>query len=202
MFSDAVLTKPRHFQFIQSIAPNARLCTTLDEIAAGGGHLISYGTGVIVPADILARWRWRYNFHGAPPSYPGRDPHHWACYDGARTYGATAHVMTPSVDAGDIVGTLTFGVPKDCTPAMYLDHGERASRMLAAALMPLMLGCGVPPNGEIWSGTKRRRADVLALIATEPRGNLERYQRQEAFSSFSIPSTRSPQYRRTRSSER
>ncbi len=181
---DAILTKPRHFDFLRAHAPRARLVTTMDEIADGGDRLIAYATGVIVPTEVLARWSWCYNFHPAPPSYPGRDPHHWACYDGARVYGATAHVMSPKVDEGEIVGALLMGMPKDCTPAMYHETAERCAAQLFAALAPLMLDCGVPPNGMTWSGIKRCRADAVAMARMTGGSEFEAYRRDEAFGAF------------------
>jgi len=184
---DAILSKPRHFEMLRASAPNARLCTDLDEIRDGGDHLICYGTGVIVPSEVLNLWRWRYNFHAAPPAYPGRDPHHWASYDNARVYGATAHVMTAKVDDGPIVGTLLMGVTKDSTPKMLLQCGERCAASLFAALAPLMLDCGVPPNGACWSGTKRSRSDLLALLSTPPSSELDALLREVAFDGFRLP---------------
>src|SRR5207245_6682120 len=83
--------------------------------------LISFGTSVIVPATLLARLiKPAYNLHAASPEFPGRDPHHFAAYLGAKTYGATLHLMTERVDDGPIVAVEMFQVAPDATPASLL----------------------------------------------------------------------------------
>ena len=42
---------------------------------------------------------------------PGWAPAHFAVYERARVFGATAHLMTERVDAGPIIGTESFIVP-------------------------------------------------------------------------------------------
>ena len=45
--------------------------------------LLSFGTNIIVPDWILKKRNLTaLNVHSAPPEYPGRDPHHFAVYDG------------------------------------------------------------------------------------------------------------------------
>ncbi|MSO72748.1 MAG: hypothetical protein EXQ84_03955 [Rhodospirillaceae bacterium] len=67
-------------------------------------RLISFGSGVIVPAAVLARLSGTaYNFHPGPPAYPGIFPSVFALYDGATRFGVTLHEMKPEVDSGPIV---------------------------------------------------------------------------------------------------
>jgi len=53
--------------------------------ASGSGRLlVSFSTGVVVPAELIAAFpAGAYNVHAASPDYPGRDPHHFAVYEGA-----------------------------------------------------------------------------------------------------------------------
>jgi methionyl-tRNA formyltransferase len=75
-------------------------------------RLVAFTTGVIVPARILnALGHGAYNFHPGSPDYPGWAPAHFALYDGAASFGATAHVMETSVDCGAIVGVESFEIP-------------------------------------------------------------------------------------------
>ena len=75
-------------------------------------RLVSFTTGVIVPERILDVLGYgAYNFHPGPPDYPGWAPAHFALYDGAKGFGATAHVMDPRVDCGAIVGVEMFDIP-------------------------------------------------------------------------------------------
>ena len=76
-------------------------------------RLIAFLTPVIVPPSILDRLGFgAYNFHPGPPDYPGFVPSHFATYDGAAGFGATAHVMVAQVDAGPIVGVELFDIPR------------------------------------------------------------------------------------------
>ncbi len=91
--------------------------TTDDLLALDPGtlhhsRLLAFTSGTIVPAQILnALGHGAYNFHPGSPEYPGWAPAHFALYEGAKRFGATAHVMAERVDAGPIIGTETFNVP-------------------------------------------------------------------------------------------
>jgi methionyl-tRNA formyltransferase len=53
------------------------------------------------------------NFHPAPPDYPGRGGASLALFDGATSYGATAHRIAPAVDSGPIVAVKRFPIEPD-----------------------------------------------------------------------------------------
>src|SRR5690242_7992903 len=75
-------------------------------------RLVAFTSGVVVPGAVLAALgHGAYNFHPGPPDYPGWAPAHFALYEGARTFGATAHVMAARVDSGPIVGVEPFDIP-------------------------------------------------------------------------------------------
>ncbi|QOZ32907.1 methionyl-tRNA formyltransferase [Bradyrhizobium sp. CCBAU 53421] len=95
-----------------------RCAVTAEDLAAiepevlREARLLAFTTSVIVPESILAALgHGAYNFHPGPPQYPGWAPAHFAFYDGARTFGATAHVMAARVDSGPIVGVEPFIIP-------------------------------------------------------------------------------------------
>ncbi len=97
-----------------------RFALTADDLEAidpqslGHARLIAFTTGVIVPPRILnALGHGAYNFHPGPPDYPGWAPAHFALYEHATTFGATAHLMTERVDSGAIIGTETFIIPNN-----------------------------------------------------------------------------------------
>jgi len=78
------------------------------------GRLVSFTSGVIVPGGMLRQLgHGAYNFHPGPPQYPGWAPAHFALYDNARTFGATAHAMVARVDSGPIVGVEPFEIPEN-----------------------------------------------------------------------------------------
>src|SRR5579871_1958469 len=79
-------------------------------------RLIAFATPVIVPKSILDRIGYgAVNFHPGPPSYPGWAPAHFALYDQAGEFGATAHLMVEKVDAGPIVDLTLFPIPLGAT---------------------------------------------------------------------------------------
>lgn len=55
-------------------------------------RLIGFVTDAVVPTRILKALGFgAYNFHSGPPHYPGWVPAHFAIYERAVTFGATAH---------------------------------------------------------------------------------------------------------------
>lgn len=84
----------------------------LDPATLRHSRLLAFTTGTIVPPQVLsALGHGAYNFHPGSPDYPGWAPAHFALYEGAKRFGATAHVMAERVDCGPIIGTETFDVP-------------------------------------------------------------------------------------------
>src|SRR5580692_10949401 len=85
----------------------------LDSDLLSRARLIAFVTAEIVPPSVLAALGYgAYNFHPGPPDYPGWAPAHFALYEGVRSFGATAHVMTKRVDSGPIVGFESFVIPE------------------------------------------------------------------------------------------
>jgi methionyl-tRNA formyltransferase len=75
-------------------------------------RLIAFVTPEIVSTSVLNRLGYgAINFHPGPPSYPGWAPSHFALYERAAEFGATAHVMVERVDAGPIIDLARFPVP-------------------------------------------------------------------------------------------
>ncbi len=129
-------------------------------------RLVAFTTGVIVPARILnALGYGAYNFHPGPADYPGWAPAHFALYDGARQFGATAHVMEARVDCGAIVGVESFEIP-DGLEVRGLEQMAfvrlaylfwRMSHDIACSAAPLP---GLPIT---WSGIKSTRQMYAAM---------------------------------------
>lgn len=144
-----------------------QLVRSLAELrAAVGTTLFSFSTSIIVPPDVLQRFDGAaYNLHAASPEYPGRDPHHWAVYDGAMRYGATLHQMTPRVDDGPISAVEWFEVGAGTTPVRLLAEANVAALRLLARVAPLLgrPGMLVPDPALRWTGVKHTRADFLAM---------------------------------------
>jgi methionyl-tRNA formyltransferase len=78
----------------------------------GRARLIAFVTPEIVSSSTLDRLGYgALNFHPGPPGYPGWAPAHFALYERATEFGATAHVMVERVDAGPIVDVARFPIP-------------------------------------------------------------------------------------------
>jgi methionyl-tRNA formyltransferase len=154
------------------LAIDVRVATCLDELERAAqapfDMLLSFGTSVIVPPGILGRYgSLPINLHAAPPSYPGRDPHHFAVYDGARTYGATLHFMLPRVDAGPIIDVELFDVGDAPAPIDLLERACAAGwvvlkRFFAAIVRDGLERINANPAYQ-WGPRKHTRADFRAL---------------------------------------
>jgi methionyl-tRNA formyltransferase len=128
--------------------------------------LISFGTSVIVPPTILQQsGLMAVNIHAASPRYPGRDPHHFAAFDGVSEYGATMHVMTRHVDAGPIIGVERFAVERDCLPVELLRRANEAGFTLLRRLCEALRSTGQLPQPipEQWGPHRYTRKEFLEL---------------------------------------
>ena len=142
----------------------------LDRLVTPESLLVCFSTGVIVPASVLDRLvHPGYNFHAASPDYPGRDAHHFAVYEGAKRYGATAHKLVASVDAGQIVGVEWFDVAPNTNPEELRGMGVGAALQLYRSLMPRMMReVELPDIGIAWGQRKRSRRDFHAMCRLDP----------------------------------
>jgi methionyl-tRNA formyltransferase len=96
-----------------SVGTSADLAALSADLLARA-RLIAFVTPEIVSQSILAGLGYgAFNFHPGPPSYPGWAPAHFALYQGATEFGATAHVMVEQVDAGPIIDVEMFPIPPD-----------------------------------------------------------------------------------------
>jgi methionyl-tRNA formyltransferase len=95
-------------------AGTAEDLAALDAAILRRSRLVAFSTPVIVPSELLRGLGYgAYNFHPGPPHYPGWAPAHFALYEQAHEFGATAHVMTERVDSGPIVDAALFPMPAD-----------------------------------------------------------------------------------------
>jgi methionyl-tRNA formyltransferase len=159
-------------------ALSIRCAVSIEDLNAIGpevlreARLVAFTSGVIVPRPLLAALgHGAYNFHPGPPEYPGWAPAHFALYEGARRFGATAHVMTKRVDSGPIVGVESFDIPeganvRDLEQIAFVRLAYlfwRLSRSIACESGPL------PTLPVAWTGTKstRRMYEKLCDIPSD-----------------------------------
>lgn len=163
-----------------------RRVDSLDELEAAFSDgpptvLLSFCTGVIVPARFLALpGLIALNIHSAPPTYPGRDPHHFASYEDAPDYGATLHFMVAAVDQGPIVRVSTEPVRPGMAPAELLAIGIRHGEKLGMECLQDLMRSGPPePDPTMkWAGRVRRRRDFLELCSIRPDISQEEFERR------------------------
>ena len=180
-----ILTTSQHVDWLHSVSPEAKITTVLQEIKGGGNTLLTFGTGIIVPIDIIERYTNAYNFHAASSEFPGRDAHHWAVYDGSKTFGAVAHYLTKWVDEGEIVATLNFGMNSGSSPQEFRQAAIKGIRGLLLSLLPNIWETrAVAPCGVNWSDVKRKRIDLINMCDMRNLLVLERERRQIAFQGF------------------
>lgn len=127
--------------------------------------LVSYATSHIVSAAVFKQIGGAYNIHAASPTYPGRDPHHFAIYYGETLYGATAHVMEERVDSGAIVDVEYFDVPEKITPDILLQMADNAAITLIKRFLPRAIcqSFPLPSKDIVWGTKKTTRKDFQAL---------------------------------------
>lgn len=170
-FGDQLRPLARSLGFGEAVCVNNASALQVAFDAGSPRVLLSFSTGVIVPAALLERpGLVAANVHGAPPSFPGRDPHHWAVYEGADRYGATLHYMVRAVDQGPVIAATLEPVPAQATPADLMAVGVRHGLELARRFLSELAASGAPPTdpGLAWSGRIRRRSDFLALCRIGP----------------------------------
>lgn len=142
------------------------LIAAVDSVDCSRARLVSFCSGLIVPAALLERFgHGAYNIHPGPPSFPGRHPESWGVYLAAPRFGATLHVMAPRVDEGAIIDTIWFDVADGVGQRLLAETAFKAALDLLLAWFARLVSedMALPPNGEAWHGRKWRRADLDAM---------------------------------------
>ncbi len=121
-------------------------------------RLISFCSSVIVRSEILNIFHGpSYNFHPGPPSYPGVHPAKFAIYDGAKRFGATAHIMKPEIDHGPLVGVDWFDISDDINSEALEEQAFTHLFKLFTILSPALVDIDkdLPILNQSWSGRRR-----------------------------------------------
>jgi methionyl-tRNA formyltransferase len=149
--------------FVTAVETREQLIETCQQPGAEHRRLIAYCTNVIVPAEALdAVMAPAYNFHPGPPEYPGACSAGFAIYEGARTFGVSAHEMAERVDAGEIVGVGEFDIPEN-TRFMDLELLAYGQLFQLFARLAPDLALSDEPLAKMdvaWGGRKTSKADA------------------------------------------
>lgn len=144
---------------LKAVSDRASLECAVSE-SPGTVRLIAFCTEVIVPSSVLECCdAGAYNFHPGPPEYPGIFPSCFAIYDGATSFGTTAHCMTAVVDGGGIVAVTRFDMPAGVDRLQLDSLSFEAVMTQFKGMVPRLidLSTELTPQGEEWSGPARTR---------------------------------------------
>ena len=134
-------------------------------------RLLCFCSGVLVPKAVLNRLNLEpYNIHPGSPNYPGICPEAFAVANGAKKFGATAHVITEKIDEGEIVATNSFSVPKNTDRLALASLAYNAAVELFATVASFVFENDgkMPRSGEKWQGNTNRQADYYTLLKEHP----------------------------------
>lgn len=134
----------------------------LTVVAQQGDRLVSFLSPFIVPKGILEKLQYNcFNFHPAPPSYPGYQPASFAIYEKAKYFGSTFHKMSEKVDSGAIIRTSYFEIKEEWD---YIDLSKESFLSLVKLFSDLAPSLANPifsfeSNGEKWGFRKYTQKD-------------------------------------------
>jgi methionyl-tRNA formyltransferase len=158
------------------------LAAEVTDLTRGGevDFLFNYLSPVIVPERILQTIRRAaVNFHPAPPEWPGVGSASYALYEGDETFGVTAHVMTPKVDAGPIVRSIRFPVLADDDCESLFGRALNFSLFLFYdVLAEVARGGAAQPSGDAWKRGAVRRAEFEKWMAVKPSDSADEVRRK------------------------
>lgn len=154
--------------------------------------IISFLNPYIIPNNLLKQAAGRaFNVHPALPEYPGRDPEHFAFYEGASTAGATLHQMTAAVDSGLVLDVAEEPVDRTEGVMRFIDVSERLAIQLLMAKLPAILdGTIARTTSRDWRpGPPSSRKRFLEMCRIDP--SMDQAEVSRRINSFFNPAYRS-----------
>ena len=151
-----------------------------------GDYIFAFRSLAIVPMDtVKSASLAAVNFHPGPPEYPGSGCTNYALYEGAETFGVTAHLMEKVVDSGRILSSRRFPVAVEdnldtLTEKTHSELFSLARKIMSDALLdPGWIHRALverDPN-ITWSGTRKLISSIDELTeipSSITRSELER----------------------------
>tara|TARA_X000000950_G_scaffold277437_1_gene366850 strand:- start:11522 stop:12181 length:660 start_codon:yes stop_codon:yes gene_type:complete len=131
--------------------------------------VFSYISSWIIPEKILKNTKkWNINFHPGPPEYPGTGCFNFAIYDLKKEYGATAHLMSPNVDAGRIIKVERFLMREDETVDSLSETTYKYLYEIFNDLVKYIAkNDSLPMTKEKWSRKPYKRSDLEKLATID-----------------------------------
>jgi formyltetrahydrofolate hydrolase len=159
-----VLSKPKFYDWFLKVDKNIVLSDNINEAFAKKNNiLISCCTNIILPKNYFSKYLIAINIHPASFDYPGRDPHHWACYHQCKNYGATAHLLSEKVDQGLIIDYELIKINILATANMYYEIGNKCAQLLIARIIKGINKKKLITRNAKWKGKSNKRTDLLKM---------------------------------------
>jgi methionyl-tRNA formyltransferase len=135
-----------------------------------GDYVISYLSRWVVPEYLLNSARAAsFNFHPAPPEYPGIGCNNFALYEDSNEYGVTCHHMAPRVDTGAIIAVKRFPMFQTDDVASLLARTYAYQIVLFYEIMSLIAeGKPLPASEEKWTRKPFSRVEFNRLFEITP----------------------------------
>ena len=137
-----------------------------------------------MPKSFYSKYALAINIHPASFDFPGRDPHHWACYYQSKNYGATAHLLSEKVDQGKIIDYELEKLNKIATAKTYYEIGNICAQHLAARLIKGLNEKKLIIKHANWKGASNKRADLIKMCNFQNLGQEEIKKRKLSFKGF------------------
>ena len=134
---------------------------------AGAQYIVLAGYMRILTPEFVARWEGRMlNIHPSLlPKYPGLDTHARAIAAGDSHGGATVHLVTEDLDAGEALGHVAVAIRPEDTPATLAERVRLAEHQLYPRVVADYVSRGYDPHWLLG----RVRELALALPQTHER---------------------------------
>ncbi|MBX7482499.1 phosphoribosylglycinamide formyltransferase [Qipengyuania qiaonensis] len=134
---------------------------------AGAQYIVLAGYMRILTADFVQRWEGRMlNIHPSLlPKYPGLDTHARAIAAGDSYGGASVHLVTEELDAGEVLGQIRVKICADQTSDSLAERVRHAEHQLYPQVLADYVSRGSDPQWLL----DRVRELALALPETHER---------------------------------
>lgn len=142
-----------------------------------GEFIISYRSLFIVPPKLLLNATIAaINFHPGPPEYPGSGCINFAIYEGAKSFGVTAHTMDKKIDSGKILEVRRFEIKDSENLSDVLSKTHKTLFELCSDFINSLAVDGqkfiekkhTANQKQKWSGSQRTISDLETLQEISP----------------------------------
>lgn len=149
-----------------------------------GDMILSVSSPWIVPGWVRKEARTAVNFHPGPPEYPGIGCTNFALYEGARSFGATAHHMEDLVDSGQIIAVKRIPIYDDDSVMSLTDRTYHAMYALFVSVVTDAFSGVMPRSEEVWTRRPFTRKELDALCRCTPDMTEDEIQRRVRATAF------------------